>query len=95
MSGSNAVKKRMVAIPAVINDGHNIATTLCVTGISCIGSSYTKQGALQKQNRLIAFVRQTVNISSQNVYLGFTQKLVVGWHTSGTTLGDSLSNRTW
>ena len=32
--GSKAVKKRIVAIPAVMNDGHKTATTRCMTGIS-------------------------------------------------------------
>jgi len=35
------VKKIIVAMPAVINDGHNIATILCITGIVCIPQYYT------------------------------------------------------
>lgn len=34
--GSNAVKKRIVAIPAVIKDGHNTATIRCIRGMSFI-----------------------------------------------------------
>lgn len=40
-AGSNAVVNNTVAIPAVINDGHKIATTRCINGVLSIATYYT------------------------------------------------------
>ena len=86
IAGSKIVKKMIVAIPAEINDGHNIAMILCITGIvCCIPQYYTKL-----RFWLVCLVRQAINICCKNVHLGFAQKLGVCRHTSCSSLGNTL-----